>query len=162
MIEKAFSGWEKACRVIAVLCLGIMFTTNIFNIILRGLFNYSLVWVFPLTIFLFMWMTFFGAYVIYRQKREITVDFIYNHLPETSRKVITLVSNILIMALMILILWHAPRLIYAQLSPMQVLRIPRYFQAVPLFLFCIVLSFDFLYETVKLIRGDRSSYTVQQ
>jgi TRAP-type C4-dicarboxylate transport system permease small subunit len=162
MIEKIFSGWAKVCKLIAVLCLGIMFLTNIINILLRGLFNYSFVWIFPLTIFLFMWMTFFGAYVIYRQKREITVDFIYNRLPEAGRKWITLVSNILIMGLMALLLWHAPRLIRAQMSPMQVLKIPRYFQAVPLFLFCIVLSLDFLYETVKLIQGDKSTYTVQK
>jgi TRAP-type C4-dicarboxylate transport system permease small subunit len=162
MIEKVFSGWERVCKVIAVLCLGVMFTTNIFNILLRALFNYSFVWIFPLTIFLFMWMTFFGAYVIYRQKREITVDFIYNLLPEASRKVVTLISNVLIMGLMMLLLWHAPRLIYAQASPMQVLRIPRYFQALPLFLFCIVLFLDFLYETVKLIQGNKSAYTVQK
>jgi TRAP-type C4-dicarboxylate transport system permease small subunit len=162
MIEKIFSGWEWVCKVVAVLCLGVMFTTNIFNIILRALFNYSFVWIFPLTIFLFMWMTFFGAFVIYRQKREITVDFIYNRLPEAGRKWITLVSNILIMGLMVLLLWHAPRLIRAQMSPMQVLKIPRYFQAVPLFLFCIVLSLDFLYETVRLIQGDKSTYTVQE
>jgi len=162
MIEKTLEGWEKICRMIAVLCLGVMFVSNIANIILRGIFNYSFVWVFPLTIFLFMWMTFFGAYVIYRQKREITVDFIYNRLPETSRKVITLVSHILIMGLMALILWHAPKLIYAQLGPLQVLRVPRYFQAIPLFLFCIVLFFDFLYETVKLIQGDKAAYSVQK
>ena len=162
MIEKAFSGWEKICKVIAVLCLGIMFLTNIFNILLRGLFNYSFVWIFPLTIFLVMWMTFFGAYVIYRQKREITVDFIYNRLPENWRKVTTLVSNILMIGLMLLILVHAPKLIYAQLGPLQVLRVPRYFQAVPLFLFCVVLSLDFLHETVKLIQGEKSTYTVKK
>jgi TRAP-type C4-dicarboxylate transport system permease small subunit len=160
MIAKIFSGWETICRVIAVLCLVVMFATNIFNIILRALFNYSFIWIFPLTIFLFMWMTFFGAYVIYRRKREITVDFIYNMLPEAGRKWITFVSNILIIGLMLLLLIHAPRLIHAQMSPMQVLKIPRYFQAVPLFLFCIVLSLDFLYETVKLIQGDKSTYAV--
>jgi len=162
MIEKAFSGWEKVCRVIAVLCLVIMFTTNILNILLRAFFNYSFIWIFPLTIFLFMWMTFFGAYVIYRQNKEITVDFIYNRLPENCRKVITLISNILIMGLMALILWHAPKLIYAQLGLLQVLRVPRYFQALPLFLFCIVLFFDFLHETVKLIQGDKAAYSVQK
>jgi TRAP-type C4-dicarboxylate transport system permease small subunit len=162
MIEKVFSGWEKICKMIAVLCLGIMFATNIVNIILRALLNYSFVWIFPLTIFLFMWMTFFGAYVIYRQKREITVDFIYNRLPEAGRKWITLLSNILIMGLMVLLLWHAPRLLRAQMSPMQVLRIPRYFQAVPLFLFCAVLFFDFLNETIKFIQGDKTSYSVQK
>jgi TRAP-type C4-dicarboxylate transport system permease small subunit len=162
MMEKIFSGWERICKVIAVLCLGIMFITNILNILLRALFNYSFIWIFPLTIFLFMWMTFFGAYVIYRQKREITVDFIYNLLPETNRKWITLVSNILIMGLMVLILAHGPRLIRAQMGPLQVLRVPRYLQAVPLFLFCIVLFFDFLDGTIKLMRGDKTSYTVQK
>ncbi len=162
MIERVFAGWERACKIIAVLCLGVMFTANLFNILLRALFNYSFVWIFPLTIFLFMWMTFFGAYVIYRQNREITVDFIYNLLPEPGRKVTTLISNILIMGLMVLLLWHAPRLIYAQRSPMQVLKIPRYFQAVPLFLFCIVLFLDFLVETIKLIRGDKTSYSIQR
>jgi len=161
MIEKVFSGWEMVCKIIAVLCLVVMFTTNIFNIILRALFNYSFVWIFPLTIFLFMWMTFFGAYVIYRQNKEITVDFLYNRLPETSRKWITFISSILIMGLMVLILIHAPRLIYAQMGPIQVLRIPRYFQAVPLFLFCFILFFDFLHETIKLILGDRTSYSIQ-
>ena len=162
MMEKIFYGWEKMCKIIAVLCLGIMFLTNIFNILLRGLFNYSFVWIFPLTIFLFMWMTFFGAYVIYRKKREITVDFIYNRLPEAGRKWITLASNILIMGLMMLILVHAPRLIYAQWGPLQVLRVPRYFQVIPLFLFCAVLFFDFLNETIKLIHGDKTSYSVQK
>jgi TRAP-type C4-dicarboxylate transport system permease small subunit len=66
------------------------------------------------------------------------------------------------LGLMVLLLWHAPRLIRAQMSPMQVLKIPRFFQAVPLFLFCIVLSLDFLYETVRLIQGDKSTYTVQE
>jgi len=162
MMEKIFSGWESVCKVIAVLCLGIMFITNILNIILRALFNYSFVWIFPLTIVLFMWMTFFGAYVIYRRNREITVDFIYNRLPEGSRKWITLISNILIMGLMALILVHGPRLIRAQLGPLQVLRVPRYFQAVPLFLFCIVLFFDFLDGTIKLLQGDKTSYTVRK
>ena len=56
--------------MIAVLCLGIIFITNIINILLRGLFNYSFVWIFPLTIFLFMWMTFFEVYMRPRQKRK--------------------------------------------------------------------------------------------
>jgi hypothetical protein len=66
------------------------------------------------------------------------------------------------MALMALLLWHAPRLIYAQRSPMQVLRIPRYFQALPLFLFCIVLFLDFFHGTLKLIQGDKSAYRVEK
>ena len=162
MIEKVFSRWEKVCKIIAILCLGVMFITNLVNITLRALFNYSFVWVFPLTIFLFMWMTFFASYVIYRQKKMVTIDFVYNLLPETSRKVTTLIGNILIMGLMMLILWQAPKVIYAQLGPIQVLRIPRYFQAIPLFLFCIFLFLDFLIETIKLIRGDKTAYSIKK
>ena len=75
-----------------------MFLTNVLNIASRAVFNYSFVWVFPLTLFLFIWMTFFGAFVIYRQKKEITVDFIYDLLPEMGRVWVTIICNILIMA----------------------------------------------------------------
>jgi TRAP-type C4-dicarboxylate transport system permease small subunit len=153
MIEKMLLTFEKFCRIAAVLSLGAMFLINILNIGFRALFNYSFVWVFPLTLFLFIWMTFFGAFVIYRQKREITVDFIYSLLPEIGRVWITIICNILMMALLILFLWTAPRLIRSQASLMQVLQIPRYLQAIPLFLFCIGTLLNFLKDTALLIRN---------
>ena len=69
MIEKILSVFEKLSRIAAVLCLGAMFLINVLNIGSRAIFNYSFVWVFPLTLFLFIWMTFFGAFVIYRLRR---------------------------------------------------------------------------------------------
>ncbi len=133
MIEKILSVFEKLCRIAAVLCLGAMFLINVLNIGSRAIFNYSFVWVFPLTLFLFIWMTFFGAFVIYRLRREITVDFIYSLLPEMGRVWVTIICNILMMALLVLLLWTAPRLIRSQSSPLQVLQIPRYLQVIPLY-----------------------------
>lgn len=152
MIEKILFPFEKFCKVSSVLSLGTMFLINFLNISSRAIFNYSFVWVFPLTLFLFIWMTFFGAFVIYRQKKEITVDFIYRQFPEIGRLWITVICNILIIALLLLLVWTAPRLIRSQASPIQVLQIPRYLQAVPLFLFCVGALFDFFKDTVVLVR----------
>ena len=152
MIEKILFAFEKFCRITAVLCLGAMFLTNALNIASRAVFNYSFVWVFPLTLFLFIWMTFFGAFVIYRLKREITVDFIYGLLPEIGRVWVTIICNILMMALLVLLLWTAPRLIRSQSSPIQVLQIPRYLQVIPLYLFSVATFLNFLKDTVILIR----------
>jgi TRAP-type C4-dicarboxylate transport system permease small subunit len=152
MIEKILFAFEKFCRITAVLCLGAMFLINVLNIASRAFFNYSFVWVFPLTLFLFIWMTFFGAFVIYRRKKEITVDFIYGLLPEMGRVWVTIICNILMMALLVLLLWTAPRLIRSQSSPIQVLQIPRYLQVIPLYLFSVATFLNFLKDTVILIR----------
>jgi len=156
MFEKVLVPFEKCCKVLAVLSLGIMFLINLLNISSRALFHYSFVWVFPLTLFLFIWMTFFGAFVIYRQKREITVDFIYGLFPEIGRLWISVVCNILMIALLLLLLSTAPRLIRSQMSAIQVLQIPRYLQAVPLFLFCIGAAFNFIQDTIYLVREKKA------
>jgi TRAP-type C4-dicarboxylate transport system permease small subunit len=156
MIEKILSAFEKLCKIAAVMCLGAMFLINVLNIGSRAILNYSFVWVFPLTLFLFIWMTFFGAFVIYRQKKEITVDFIYSLLPDLGRVWITVICNVLMMALLVLLLSTAPRLIRSQASPMQVLQIPRYLQAIPLFLFCIGTFFNFLKDTTILIKNKKA------
>ncbi len=152
MTERVLLPFEKFCKVSSVLSLGAMFLINTLNIGSRAIFNYSFVWVFPLTLFLFIWMTFFGAFVIYRQKREITVDFIYRLFPEMGRLWITVACNILIIGLLLLLLWTAPRLIRSQASSLQVLQIPRYLQAAPLFLFCAGTLLNFFKDTILLIR----------
>jgi TRAP-type C4-dicarboxylate transport system permease small subunit len=157
MIEKILSVFEKLSRIAAVLCLGAMFLINVLNIGSRAIFNYSFVWVFPLTLFLFIWMTFFGAFVIYRLRREITVDFIYSLLPEMGRVWVTIICNILMMALLVLLLWTSPRLIRSQSSPLQVLQIPRYLQVIPLYLFSLATFLNFLKDTVSLIRDRKAS-----
>lgn len=157
MIEKILSAFEKLCKIAAVLCLGTMFLINVLNIGSRAILNYSFVWVFPLTLFLFIWMTFFGAFVIYRQKREITVDFVYGLLPDLGRVWITVICNVLMMALLVLLLSTAPRLIRSQASSMQVIQIPRYLQAIPLFLFCIGTFLNFVKDTTILIKNKKAS-----
>ena len=152
MVEKLLFTFEKFCKIASVLSLGAMFLINVLNIASRAILNYSFVWVFPLTLFLFIWMTFFGAFVIYRLRREITVDFIYGLLPEMGRVWVTIICNILMMALLVLLLWTAPRLIRSQSSPLQVLQIPRYLQVIPLYLFSIATFLNFLKDTVSLIR----------
>jgi TRAP-type C4-dicarboxylate transport system permease small subunit len=156
MIEKVLFAFEKLCKITAVLCLGVMFLTNVLNIASRAVFNYSFVWVFPLTLFLFIWMTFFGAFVIYRQKKDIAVDFIYGLLPEMGRVWVTIICNILMMAMLVLLLSTAPRLIRSQAGPIQVLQIPRYLQVIPLYLFSVATFFNFFKDTVILIRNRKT------
>jgi TRAP-type C4-dicarboxylate transport system permease small subunit len=59
-----------AFLVIANICLGLMLVGTFATIFLR-LFNISFYWIWPWTMQLFVWMTFFGFYVVYRQKKKI-------------------------------------------------------------------------------------------
>ncbi len=143
---------EKVCIVLTVLALAVMTIINIVHIFFRYIFNISFVWVFPLTLLLFIWMTFLGIFVVYRQKKSIVVKFFLNLMPAGAQNIILLSMNILIMALLVLILAEGPGLLQKQASLLQVIPLPRYVQAIPLLIGIAGIFADYLVETADLVK----------
>jgi TRAP-type transport system small permease protein len=123
---------ESVCAVVAVLCLAVMLAINMIQIFSRYLLNYAFVWVHPVTMLLFIWMTFLGAFVVYHRKKDIVVMFIVNRLPHATRKGVELVTSALVLFLLTIILAQAPALVKQQSSIMQIIPLPRYVQVIPL------------------------------
>jgi TRAP-type transport system small permease protein len=123
---------EKVCIAATVFCLAVMVGINMIQIFFRYVLNNAFVWVHPLTILLFIWMTFLGAFVVYHQKKDIVVRFLVDRLPGISRQVVQLVSYLLVTLLLGIILVQAPALIRQQSSIMQIIPLPRYVQVIPL------------------------------
>ena len=95
---------EKICLIVATLAVALMIVLNIIQVFFRYVLNAAFVWVFPVTMLLFIWMTFLGAFVVYRRKKDIVVSFILNLFPGSGRRLIVLATNILILLFLILIL----------------------------------------------------------
>ena len=55
--------------------LALMLVGTAATIVLRPL-NVSFYWIWPWTMQFFVWMSFFGFYVIYRKNKDIAVDFL--------------------------------------------------------------------------------------
>jgi TRAP-type C4-dicarboxylate transport system permease small subunit len=156
-LERILAGAEQACLVFCVLTVGAMIGINAVQIFFRYVFNLAAIWVFPLTMLLFIWMTFLGAFVIYRRKKDIVVSFILNLFPAAGRKAIVLLTNLLTMALLVWILVEFPMIIKSQAADMEVIPLPRYTQAVPLFIGIFGILLQYVMETVALLKNSTRS-----
>lgn len=143
---------EKICLIFSTSALGVMITLNIIQVFFRYVLNAAFVWVFPATMLLFIWSTFLGAFVVYRRKKDIVVRFIANLFPASAQEKLTLITNILIIFFLILILIQAPTLIRRQASIMQVIPLPRYIQALPLFIGLTGILLEYFSQTVALLK----------
>jgi len=152
-LERILAAAEQMCLIFCVLSVGVMISINTGQIFFRYLFNMAAIWVFPVTMLLFIWMTFLGAFVIYRRKKDIVVSFIINLFPAAGRKAITLLTNLLTMALLVWILAEFPMIIKSQAAEMEVIPLPRYSQAVPLFIGLLGILLQYVTETVDLLKN---------
>lgn len=143
---------EKICLIFSTSAIGMMIALNIIQVFFRYVLNAAFVWVFPVTMLLFIWSTFLGAFVVYRRKKDIVVRFIANLFPASAQEKLTLITNILIIFFLILILIQAPSLIRRQASIMQVIPLPRYIQALPLFIGLTGILLEYFSQTVALLK----------
>src|SRR5262245_25980852 len=76
LIESLLFACERLFLVLANGCLAVMMLINIINVILRGFVTQGLTSVFPWSVVLMVWMTFLGFFLLYRKRKDITVDFL--------------------------------------------------------------------------------------
>ena len=151
-LNKFLSLLEKICLVFSTSAIGAMITLNIIQVFFRYVLNAGFVWVFPVTMLLFIWSTFLGAFVVYRRKKDIVVRFIANLFPTSAQEKLTFITNILIILFLLLILFQAPTLIQRQASIMQVVPLPRYIQAIPLFIGLAGMLLEYIHQTISLFK----------
>lgn len=154
-VERVLGVCERLFLVLANACLIIMLAINLANILQRGLLDKGIPWVFAWSGVLFVWMTFFGFFVIYRRKKDITVDFVIDRLGVNGRNASRLLVNLIVMTLMTVMLAQAPRIIASQVGVIQMVGLERYSMSVPLFVSCALIFLNFALDTVRLFRPDR-------
>ncbi len=147
------SKFEKLSIYFTVFCMIVMISINMLQIFARYVLNYPIPWVYPTTMLLFVWITFIGAFIVYHQKKDIVVVFFINKMPLRSQYWIQLITDMLIIALLIVIIIQAPALIKQQASTMQIIPLPRYIQTIPLL---VGLTFICLENIVDIVEKTRS------
>lgn len=152
-VETFLSQAEKLFFILANTCLMLMLVLNAINIAWRGIFDVSLNLVWPWTGLLFVWMCFFGFYVIYRRGKDITVEFFVDLAGPSLRHVTRLMSDLIIVALMLLLLVEAPRTLASQVGEMELIEMNRYWMSVPLFASAALVGLHFALDFVNALRG---------
>lgn len=96
-------GWlrRRAENVIALM-LGIMFLAFIVQIAFRYLLNFPIGWTSELTLIMWLWLVLWGAGFVLKESEEIRFDLLYWMVGRGTRRVMTIVSAVALLALYLL------------------------------------------------------------
>lgn len=92
VIGQAVNSFEET--VIAVL-LGLMTVLTFTNVILRYVFNSTIIWSFEVVLVLFAWLVLFGVAYAFKVTAHLGVDAITNMLPHRGRRIAALFAGMI-------------------------------------------------------------------
>ena len=154
-LESVLDGLETLFRYTANLLLLAMLVINFLNIASRFLTDQGIIWVFPLTIVMFVWMTFLGFFVVYRRGKDITVDFVMERLGGGAMRAGRVIVDLAILLLLGVLLAEAPALLARQVGNIEMVGLQRYWLSIPFFVSCALISVHVLLDIVHALHGDR-------
>jgi TRAP-type transport system small permease protein len=91
-------------NILVVLSLAMMSILVFGNVVLRYIFNSGITWSEEMSRFLFVWMVFLGAIAALRENMHLGVDIVINALPRKAKKVVFIISNLLVLYVLWLLL----------------------------------------------------------
>jgi TRAP-type C4-dicarboxylate transport system permease small subunit len=143
LIERGLAAAETAFLAAANGLLLAMLAINVLNIGARAVFDTAVIWVFPVTGVLFVWMIFAAFFVIYRRGQDVAIDVLTHRLPPRGQALAEAFVALIALGLMALILAQAPVLIPKQVGVIDMVGIQRYWLAVPFFASCLLIAVEF-------------------
>lgn len=94
------------------------------NIVGRFVFGHSLTWADELSRFIFAWVIFLGAALAYFRDEHISARYFVNFLPPRAREIASLASNVIVLAVVVVLAWGSWQLLVNFSSRSPVLGIP--------------------------------------
>ena len=138
-LDRALAGCERVFLFAANGLLITMLVINLANILSRLFFDIGIIWVYPWTGVLFVWMIFLGFFVIYRRNQDITIDIVVRRLSPKPKAVLQIVVGIVVASLMLLLLYQALTLVPRQVGRIDMVGIQRYWLSIPFFVSCALI-----------------------
>lgn len=96
-MSQIVEGYFKLLKVTIVVCLALMVVMVFGNVVLRYAFNRGITLSEELSRFLFVWMTFLGAIIGFREHGHLGVDMVVSRLPVVGKKACLIVSQVLML-----------------------------------------------------------------
>jgi TRAP-type C4-dicarboxylate transport system permease small subunit len=147
VLNRLFDHIERLFLVVAVLCLTTMLAGNTANIVIRNVTGSGLSFVFPWTSVLFVWMTFFVFFVIYRRKRDIAITFAIERLGPRGQFAAWVTCKAATIFVLAVLLIEAPGILALQVGDAsEFVEMERFWLSVPFFISCILISIDVIIE----------------
>lgn len=96
-MNRVVEGYFQLLKIVIVACLALMVVLVFGNVVLRYAFNLGITVSEELSRFLFVWLTFLGAIVGFRERGHLGVDMVVGRLPPAGKKTCLVVSQVLML-----------------------------------------------------------------
>lgn len=103
-MNKISRSLENTLNIMMALALAVMVVLVFGNVVLRYLFNSGITWSEEMSRYLFIWLTFLGAIGAFKNKEHLGVDMLIKRLPNKMKRVVIVVSDLLILFVLYLVL----------------------------------------------------------
>jgi C4-dicarboxylate transporter DctQ subunit len=87
---------------VAAAMLGVMFAAFLIQIFFRYIMNFPVGWTQELSVVLWLWLVLFGAAFVVGEKEEIRFDIIYGAVSANARRVMCIITAIVLIALYVI------------------------------------------------------------
>lgn len=164
-LKKLVYGYDKLEEYL--LCGSLVFTTLVIfaQIIMRSIFNNSLVWSEELTRYIFIWQIWMGVSIAQRDKQHIKVELLFSFVKnEKAKSVIDIVATTIWVAFSAFLLVNGTQLVQQMISRGNVssaMRLPMYlvYIVLPLsaFVLCLRLAAQIVEDVKALISGKKEA-----
>ncbi|MCB1969597.1 MAG: TRAP transporter small permease [Geminicoccaceae bacterium] len=144
--------------IIANLCLLAMLVATAATIVLRP-FNISFYWLWPWSMQVFVWMSFFGFFVICRRHKDIAVDFLMRRLGPVAMAASRWLVALIVLLVIGTILYQMPRVLRSQVGGIDGVITPwggelqRYTLTIPLAASCLLIFVNGIVDLLKAKLG---------
>jgi len=104
----------------------LMFLATVSNVVARYFFGESIQWAEEFSRYAFIWIIFLGAVVCTKHKRHISIDSVVKLLPVLVQPWVNCVTELLVSALMVIIIWYGSLLTKNATQITATLNVPQY------------------------------------
>jgi TRAP-type C4-dicarboxylate transport system permease small subunit len=104
-MKKIADALEKMLKVASVCILVLLVIVVSIQIFARYVLNHSLSWSEELVRYLFIYLIFLGASIVYKQNKHISVSYFFNQLPARMRSIISILVDLLLL-IFLLVVFH--------------------------------------------------------
>lgn len=142
---------EKVFLFLSCGCLAVMLAINIANLVVRNFAGRGIVWVWPWTGVLLIWVVFLTFYVLYRRRLDISVEYFTDRMPVRWRRAARIFSNVCAIMMMGIILIEAPQIIDRQVGVMDFIGLERYALSIPLIASAFFIAIEMVLDIVRTV-----------
>lgn len=96
-MQRLIDGYFQFLKIAIVTCLALMVILVFGNVVLRYAFNLGITMSEELSRFLFVWLTFLGAIIAFREHGHLGVDMVVSRLSAAGKKACLIVSQVLML-----------------------------------------------------------------